>query len=151
MFSRFYFTFPLFLLLALLPLWAVTPAVATEMVYTPINPSFGGNPNNAPGLMSIAQAQNGFTARALTPIESFNLSLQRAILSRLTSQSLNTMFGLSADNPNNTLQAHTFETVGFTVKVSEPVMNSAGINQVTITTTDKTNGNVTTVVIDLAS
>ena len=31
---------------------------ATEIIYTPINPSFGGNPLNANMLLSKAQAQN---------------------------------------------------------------------------------------------
>lgn len=131
------------LLLTMLPLWAMTPAVATEMVYTPINPSFGGNPNNAPGLMSIAQAQNGFTAPVLSPIESFNLSLQRAILSRLTSQSLTTMFGTG--NTLGTLEK-TYDTVGYIIKVTPDADNS----MVTITTTDKTSGAVATFVINSA-
>ena len=36
-------------------------AWATELVYTPINPSFGGNPANGQFLRGIAQAQNSFT------------------------------------------------------------------------------------------
>jgi curli production assembly/transport component CsgF len=143
MFSRFK-NFPCVLLLALLPLWAITPAAATELVYSPTNPSFGGNPNNAPGLMSIAQAQNGFTAKALTPIENFNLSLQRAILSRLTSQSLTTMFG--ASNTLGTTEK-TYDTAGYLIKVSP----DADASTVTITTTDKTTGAVATFVINSAS
>ena len=54
--------------LALLLLLGATQAGATELVYYPINPSFGGNPNNAPGLMSIAQAQNGFKAPVDSPV-----------------------------------------------------------------------------------
>ena len=33
---------------------------ATELVYTPINPSFGGNPLNGTWLLNNAQAQNDF-------------------------------------------------------------------------------------------
>jgi curli production assembly/transport component CsgF len=142
MFCRFK-NFYCVLLLALLPLWATTPAAATEMVYTPLNPSFGGNPNNAPGLMSTAQAQNGFTAPVLSPLASFNLSLQRAILSRLTSQSLTTMFG--ANNTLGTLEK-TYDTVGYIIKVTPDAENST----VTITTTDKTSGAVATFVINSA-
>ena len=130
-------------LLPLLPLWASTPAATTEMVYAPLNPSFGGNPNNAPGLMSIAQAQNGFAAPVLSPLASFNLSLQRAILSRLTSQSLTTMFG--ANNTLGTLEK-TYDTVGYIIKVTPDADNST----VTITTTDKTSGAVATFVINSA-
>jgi curli production assembly/transport component CsgF len=34
-----------------------TGAVATEMVYHPVNPTFGGNPLNGSFLLSTAQAQ----------------------------------------------------------------------------------------------
>ena len=33
-------------------------AQATELVYTPVNPSFGGNPLNGTWLLNNAQAQN---------------------------------------------------------------------------------------------
>src|SRR5882757_3288523 len=35
----------------------LTPALATEQVYHPINPVLGGNPNNGPALMQAAQSQ----------------------------------------------------------------------------------------------
>lgn len=35
----------------------LTPALATEQVYHPISPTFGGNPLNGPFLLSTAQAQ----------------------------------------------------------------------------------------------
>src|SRR3546814_11621565 len=35
-------------------------ASAQDMVYTPINPSFGGNPFNSSHLIGIANAQNNF-------------------------------------------------------------------------------------------
>jgi curli production assembly/transport component CsgF len=109
----------------------------------PINPSFGGNPNNAPGLMSIAQAQNGFTAPVLSPLESFNLNLQRSILSRLNSQALTSMFGV-----NNTLQTGHFDTAGYTIDVA----NTVGVaSSLTITTTDKTTGAATTFIIETPS
>lgn len=137
MLSRFKLIFRCVALLSLLPFWAVTPASATEMVYAPVNPSFGGNPNNAPGLMSIAQAQNGFTAPALTPIQSFNLSLQRAILSRLTSQSLTYMFG-----SGNTLSPGNYDTVGYKIAVTQTDPYT-----LTIVTTDKTSGATATFVV----
>ena len=124
--------FRMFSLLALL-LWCAlgTPAHATELVYAPINPSFGGNPNNAPGLMSAAQSQNGFRAPATTPVEAFNQSLQRAILSRLTSQTMTALFG-----NNSVLENGSYDTPGYTVKVEQ-----IG-NIITITTTDKNTGAV---------
>ncbi|ATB67718.1 curli assembly protein CsgF [Pseudomonas mosselii] len=35
-------------------------ALATELVYTPVNPSFGGNPINGTWLLNNAQAQNDY-------------------------------------------------------------------------------------------
>jgi curli production assembly/transport component CsgF len=35
----------------------LTPALATEQVYHPISPTFGGNPSNGTFLLSTAQAQ----------------------------------------------------------------------------------------------
>jgi curli production assembly/transport component CsgF len=34
-----------------------SPAFATEQVYHPVSPTFGGNPSNGPFLLSVAQAQ----------------------------------------------------------------------------------------------
>jgi curli production assembly/transport component CsgF len=131
MISKFAFTVA-HVLSAVFLLLAAKHIGATEIVYTPINPSFGGNPLNSVGLMSIAQAQNPFTAPVLSPIESFNLSLQRSILSRLTSQTLNTMFG-----SNTKLVEGSYDTAGYTVQVADN-----GTGGLTITTTDKTTGAV---------
>lgn len=38
-------------------LGCLTPALATEQVYHPISPTFGGNPSNGPFLLSTAQTQ----------------------------------------------------------------------------------------------
>ena len=43
-------------MLALLTLIACTTVGATEIVYTPINPSFGGNPLNGTWLLNNAQS-----------------------------------------------------------------------------------------------
>ncbi len=42
---------------AVLGVNAATPAAASEMVYHPVNPTFGGNPLNGSSLLSTAQAQ----------------------------------------------------------------------------------------------
>jgi curli production assembly/transport component CsgF len=133
MFSHFSHTI-LCLLPVVLLLSVATQAYATEMVYAPINPSFGGNPNNAFGLMSIAQAQNGFKAPVDSPVQAFNLNLQRAILSRLSSQAMTTMFDSS-----RTLTAGNYDTVGYTIVVTDD-----GDSTLHITTTEKSTGNVAT-------
>jgi len=140
MVSRFLLNSCLGLSIALMLTLCATQARGTELVYAPINPSFGGNPNNAPGLMSIAQSQNGFKAPVDSPVVAFNLSLQRSILSRLTSQSLNTMFGNS-----NKLSAGNYDTAGYTIQVVDD-----GDNTLHITTTDKVTGAIATFVINSA-
>ncbi len=115
-------------------------AGATEMVYAPVNPTFGGNPNNAPGLMAVAQAQNGFKAPVPSPLETFNLNLQRSILSRLSSQAMNTMFGSSYK-----LSAGNYDTAGYSIQVVDD-----GDGTLHITTTDKASGAVASFVINAA-
>lgn len=110
-------------------------ATASGLIYTPINPAFGGNPNNGPVLMSVAQAQNDTKAPQLTQLQKFNNALQQAILNHISTQVLNTMFGAS-----NTLTPGTFDTGSYTVVVS-PADSSGNI---TITTTDKSSGAVAT-------
>lgn len=64
---------------------------ASELVYRPVNPSFGGSPLNGNFLLSSAQAQNDIKDPDLddeaekSPLEEFNDRLQRSLLSRLTS------------------------------------------------------------------
>ncbi|MBC7156547.1 MAG: hypothetical protein H5U20_03415, partial [Rhodobacteraceae bacterium] len=41
---------------------AAAPAIAGDLVYQPVNPSFGGNPGNSGHLLSIANAQRRATA-----------------------------------------------------------------------------------------
>ncbi len=50
---------PILLLLAIAPLAGVAsvPALASEIVYHPVNPTFGGNPLNGSALLSQAQTQ----------------------------------------------------------------------------------------------
>jgi len=68
------------------------PAQGTDLVYRPINPSFGGDPLNGPSLLNSANAQNTFKdPEAVSPfgsqsqIQQFTDTLQRAILSRIAS------------------------------------------------------------------
>lgn len=128
-------------LIAIFVVSGIGHASATEIVYTPINPSFGGNPNNSAHLLSIAQAQDPFKAPVVSPVEAFNLSLQRSILSRLSSQALTTMFGTST-----TLAAGTYDTAGYTIKVVD-----MGNGTLSLTSTDKASGGVSTFVINSAT
>ena len=57
---------------------------ASELVYTPINPSFGGNPFNAQWLLDQAQAQNRFEEEwERDQLEEFEDMLTRQIFYRM--------------------------------------------------------------------
>jgi len=66
-------------------------AHATELVYTPVNPSFGGNPLNGTWLLNNAQAQNDFddpdlkksTPAGSTALERFTSQLQSRLLGQV--------------------------------------------------------------------
>jgi curli production assembly/transport component CsgF len=73
---------------------------AQDLSYTPINPSFGGNPFNSAHLLGLANAQNNYQDpnRATTQSQGaqFARQLQSRLLSSLASQVTNAIFG---DNP----------------------------------------------------
>ena len=68
---------------------------ATEIIYTPINPSFGGNPLNANMLLSKAQAQNKHRAPVVEKgyAEQFQDSLERTYLNRMVREITDMAFG----------------------------------------------------------
>jgi curli production assembly/transport component CsgF len=88
---------------------ATAPAIARDLVYSPVNPTFGGPTANGPTLMSEAQAQNRFTSSGqggmssmasatptATPSELFASQLQSQLLSSLANQVNNAIFGANA-------------------------------------------------------
>jgi len=105
-------------------------ARGTEMVYTPLIPAFGGNPNNAAGFNANASAQNPFKAPTLTPLQNFNNALQQAILNKLSSQSIATIFGSGSK-----LIPGTYDTAGYTIEITDN-----GNGTLKVKTTDKSTG-----------
>ena len=73
-------------------------AQATELVYTPVNPAFGGNPLNGTWLLNNAQAQNDYDDPDLkdrasaftgtTALERFSNQLESRMLSQLLTTSV---------------------------------------------------------------
>lgn len=120
------------------------PVHASEMVYTPVNPSFGGSPLNGQWLLNSAQVTNkhkdpsasdmdsAFQQR--TPFEDFNDQLERSVLSRLASAASSQF----VDSTGKFVPG-TFETGNFTVSVID-----VGGGALTITTTDRISGAATT-------
>lgn len=110
-------------------------ANSTELVYTPVNPSFGGNPLNGQVLLNSAQAQNKTRdpeealSRQLStsPLQQFNDTLQRSILGRLAAASTSQVVDQSGR-----LIPGRVETGDFVISISEQ-----GSGVLLITTTDK--------------
>ncbi len=124
---------------ALVGALAHAPASATELVYVPLNPSFGGNPLNA-SMFNSAQAQNkhkdpeqSLTSRGLqdkSPLQHFNEILERSILSQLASAATSGVIG-----SNGKLVPGTVQTGNFTIAVAD-----LGGGRLSVTTTDKVTG-----------
>lgn len=75
-----------------------TGAGATELVYTPVNPSFGGSPLNGSWLLGSAQAQNDHkdpdaldrsSLRGTSALERFTSQLEGRLLSQLLADANN--------------------------------------------------------------
>lgn len=83
-------------------------AAASQLIYKPVNPAFGGNPFNAAYLLGTAEAQNKFrdnggsgAARAgagSTTAEIFARNLENRLLSSVAEQVTDAIFG---DNPRD--------------------------------------------------
>jgi len=112
--------------------------MSSQLVWTPINPSFGGNPYNASWLMSSAQAQNTLEEKAAVspyterdPLEDFKNNLSRQVLSRLSSQLIRTAFGDKGVEPGH------YEVGGFIIDITENI-SSIGIEILDPATGDQT-------------
>ncbi|GAA5130811.1 curli assembly protein CsgF [Thalassotalea piscium] len=84
-----------FLTLILATSWAN----ASELVYKPINPSFGGNPMNGSFLLGKAQAQNKHKAplNRKSYAEKFQESLERAYINKMVREITDLAFGDTCD------------------------------------------------------
>jgi curli production assembly/transport component CsgF len=115
------------------------PAAAQQLVYTPINPTFGGNPFNSSHLLGVAGAQNPFKApttpqtAAPTQGDIFAQQLQSILLSRLAQQISDAIFG---QNPQQS------GTVTFGTQTINFNRTLTGVN---LNITDTATGQVTNV------
>lgn len=126
-------------------LWAccallASPATAQDITYQPINPTFGGNPFNSSHLLGIANAQNDYkdpsaTSSTNSQADIFARQLQSRLLSALSSQIVDAIFG---ENPQ---ERGTITFGGQTINFVR------GLENVTLTITDDTSGEVTTIVV----
>lgn len=113
-------------------------AQATELVYTPVNPSFGGNPLNGTWLLNNAQAQNdhddpdarsGSAFAGTTALQRFSSQLESRLLSQLLT---------NIENGNT----GSLSTESFLIDI---VDDSGALS---ILVTDKTTGEVSEIVVN---
>lgn len=116
-------------------------AVAQDIVYQPVNPTFGGNPFNSNHLLGVANAQNDYRDPRSTSNSSqadiFARQLQSRLLSALSSQIIDAIFG---ENPQ---ESGTISFGGQTIKFFR------SLDSVTITITNDETGEETVIVVPL--
>lgn len=116
--------------------------MAQELVYTPINPSFGGDSFNSSHLLAIANAQNTYRdprspAASNSQMDQFLRQLQSRLLSSLAAQVNDAIFG---KNPQES----------GTITFGDQIINFVrGIDSVTLTIKDVSTGSVTEIIIPL--
>ncbi|MDK2124943.1 curli assembly protein CsgF [Parachitinimonas caeni] len=107
-------------------------AQAGELVYTPVNPNFGGSPLNGSYLLGVAQAQNRFKEPITekSQLEQFQDTLQRTLLNRIASALTSNVV-----DKNGKLVPGEFDTASFHLSIID-----MGHGILKIITTDKTTG-----------
>jgi len=133
--------FKRFSLLLVFVIGIPSAAQSQDLVYTPKNPAFGGNPLNFQWLINSADTQNRFNESGdfsrfeRDPLEDFQNSLQRQVLSQLTRDIVADQFGL--DGNLNLNENSRFEFGEFTIEVI-PGTNGVEIRIFNILTGDET-------------
>lgn len=111
---------------------------ATELVYTPINPSFGGNPLNGTWLLNNAQSQNDYDdpdlKSRITPVGT-------SALERFTGQLQSRLLGQLLDNIS-TGNTGSLSTDAFIVNV----IDDSGA--LTIEVTDRATGEISEIQVN---
>ncbi|RME00644.1 MAG: curli assembly protein CsgF [Bacteroidetes bacterium] len=115
------------------------PVFPSNLVYTPVNPVFGGSPLNGSVLMSVAQAQNTYKdpkrAKKKTAAQKFSETLQRSILNRIAFATSSTLIDA---NGNLIPTATPLQTNDFTISITD-----IGGGNVGVTVVDKITGQTT--------
>lgn len=116
-------------------------AAAQDVVYQPVNPTFGGNPFNSNHLLGVANAQNDYrdprTTSNSSQADIFARQLQSRLLSALSSQIIDAIFG---ENPQ---ESGTISFGGQTIKFFR------SLDSVTLTITNQETGEETVIVVPL--
>ena len=111
-----------------------TPGAATELVYVPTNPAFGGSPLNGSSFLNAAQMTNKHkepvASNRQNALQQFTDLLERSVLSQLSAAATSGVMGAGGK-----LRPGSVETGNFRIDIVD-----AGGGVLTITTTDKTTG-----------
>lgn len=110
-------------------------AQATELVYTPVNPAFGGNPLNGTWLLNNAQAQNDHSDSGISSRSSTS-ALDR-FSSQLQSRLLNDLLTNIQNGETGSLSTDTFLI---------DILDEDGV--LSIVVTDRTTGEVSEIVVN---
>ena len=125
--------------------WGIATANAQELVYEPVNPSFGGNPFNSSHLLAVANAQDqteppsSADPRSNPQADLFVRQLQSRLLSGLAAEVTDAIFG---ENPQES---------GRVVFGDQTIEFVRGLDSITLTIFDAATGTTTEVVIPLFS
>jgi curli production assembly/transport component CsgF len=116
-------------------------AQASDLVYTPQNPSFGGNPFNSAHLLGIANSINKYkdpsALDSSNPANQFLRTIQSRLLSTVATQITDLIFGENAQDS------------GVIRFGDQEISFVRGIDSVTLIITNFTDGSVTEIVVPL--
>lgn len=116
-------------------------AMASDLIYSPINPSFGGNPFNSAHLLGVANSINKYKDPSATtssdPAAQFLRTLQSRLLSTLASQITEVIFGENAQES------------GLIKFGDQEISFVRGLDSVTLTISDMATGTVSQIVVPL--
>lgn len=119
----------------------VSSARSQDLVYEPVDPSFGGNAFNSAHLLGIANSQNDYrdpnasSSGSGSQADIFARQLQSRLLSSLSSQIVSAIFG---DNPQ---EQGTISFGGQTINFVR------GLSEVTLTITNTETGETTEIIV----
>ena len=120
---------------------SMSHAHASELVYTPINPSFGGSPLNGSMLLNKAQSQNKHKApiNEKSYAEKFQDSLERAYINRMVREITDLAFGEGVDDSIFN-QDSIFMSGDYEIQVL-----TSGVDSITVQITNTVTGEVVVV------
>ena len=122
-------------------------ASASELVYTPINPTFGGNPLNATQLQAVATAQKPNAPSSTSAASSTTTSASQQFLQMLQSQ----LYASIASSVSTAITGTNAQQSGKITLGSTQVSWYTSLDGKHISMTDTSTGQVTQIVIPAVS